>query len=221
MMATSHGRRTAGRPAQASRASRRQNWEISKRPIASCSDIRDCIIRELDSMHEDNDGIKGRYDRRQVDYLMYMCDGYTMACNKGHLISATAICREYGLDITFSDAFKPSGDKIPYSIIRYVCRRYGNMSAVSLDVKFRRSLMWKATSFNEKVVDMLTKSYFIDESRSMNEDKAFYKMIADIAEEQEAEIKETESQASENADDMKTDTENNPKDNYGKEELLA
>ena len=81
--------------------------------------------------------------------------------------------------------------------------------------------MWKATSFNEKVVDMLTKSYFIDESRSMNEDKAFYKMIADIAEEQEAEIKETESQASENADDMKTDTENNPKDNYGKEELLA
>ena len=55
----------------------------------------------------------------------------------------------------------------------------------------------------------------------MNEDKAFYKMIADIAEEQEAEIKETESQASENADDMETDTENNPKDNYRKEELVA
>lgn len=77
--------------------------------------------------------------------------------------------------------------------------------------------MWKATSFNEKVVDMLTKSYFIDESRSMNEDKAFYKMIADIAEEQETEI----SQASENTDDMETDAENNLKDYQGKEELLA
>lgn len=130
---------------------------------------------------------------------MYMCDGYTMACGSGHLIAATAICREYGLDITFSDAFSPSGGKIPSSIIRYVCRRYGNMSSASLDVKFRRSLMWKSTSFNEKVVDMLTKSYFVDESRTMNEDRVFYKMIADIAAEEELEMQKNEPHGSQEA----------------------